>query len=928
MQRLFLLDAFALIYRGYYALIRSPRVTSTGLDTSAIFGFVNTLYDLLRKEDPSHIAVCFDPAGPTFRHEEYPEYKAQRDKQPEAITVAIPYIKRILHAFHIPVVEVEGFEADDVIGTLSRHAEKQGFETFMMTPDKDYGQLVTDKVLMYRPALRGEGFEIRGPKQVCERYGIDNPRQIIDLLALEGDTSDNIPGIQGIGPKTAQALIKQWGSIENLIDHVGEVKGANGRRLAENIENLRLYKRLVTIRTDVPLPADLTPETLKRREEDVDELLKIFRELEFRSLIQRLNKRRTVARSAVGGNKTAVETPEVPAGPYTPSLFDAPPAISSPLTAFECPVGAYSVADTEVDVARLVDRATSAPVAGVAFYAVGNEAMAARLEGIAIADSPCRASFVPLPAAKDARRAILALLEPFFTGQTVICCDDVKRAYVLLRREGVEWSAPYFDTAVAHYLVDAEGRHNLPELMATYLHLESPYLPDPKSWHKESTLTPADLGTRFCHQADAVLRLRKPLLDAVAEMEMTPLLNDIELPMVRVLADMELTGVRVDVDELHKLRDEYMQRLNDLENRAFELAGEVFNIASPTQVGRILFEKLKLDPKAKKTATGQYSTTEAILEKHRNDHPLVQLILEIRKLRKLVSTYLDTLPALVNKHTGKIHTTFNQTVTATGRISSTNPNLQNLPIRTDDGREIRRAFIADPGCVIMSSDYSQIELRLIADIAGDPDMTEAFLSGDDIHRATAAKIYHVAPEDVTKNQRRNAKTANFGSVYGISAFGLSERLGIPRAEAKELIDGYFNTYPHIRAYIDRVKEQAHRDGYVETLFHRRRRLPDINSRSAAVRGFAERNAVNAPIQGTAADIIKIAMITIADEIRRRGLRSRMLMQVHDELVFNVHPDELDTMRALVTDAMTGAYHGRIPLTVGTGVGPNWLAAHS
>lgn len=927
MQRLFLLDAFALIYRGYYALIRSPRVTSTGLDTSAIFGFVNTLYDLLRKEDPSHIAVCFDPAGPTFRHEEFPEYKAQRDKQPEAITIAIPYIKRILKAFRIPVVEVEGFEADDVIGTLSRHAEQQGFETFMMTPDKDYGQLVTDKVFMYRPALRGEGFEIRGPKQVCERYGVDNPHQVIDLLALEGDTSDNIPGIQGIGPKTAQALIKQWGSIENLIDHVSEVKGANGRRLAENIENLRLYKRLVTIRTDVPLPPEITPEALQRRQEDIEELLKIFRELEFRSLIQRLNKHRTLAPSAVGGDRAEAAATTAPTEPYTPSLFDAPPTGASPLTAFECPVGAYSVADTETDIASLIERAVAAPVAGVAFYAVGNEAMAARLEGVSIADTPCQASFIPLTADKEPRRAILTLLEPLFTGQTVICCDDVKRAYVLLHREGVEWSAPYFDTAVAHYLVDAEGRHNLPELMATYLHLESPYLPDPKSWHKESTLSPADLATRFCHQADAVLRLRKPLLDAIAEMDMMPLLNEIELPMVRVLADMELTGVRVDVDELHRLRDEYFQRLNALENRAFELAGEVFNIASPTQVGRILFEKLNLDPKAKKTATGQYSTTEAILEKHRNDHPLVQLILEIRKLRKLVSTYLDTLPALVNTHTGKIHTTFNQTITATGRISSTNPNLQNLPIRTDDGREIRRAFIADPGDVIMSADYSQIELRLIADIAGDPDMTEAFLSGDDIHRATAAKIYHVAPEDVTENQRRNAKTANFGSVYGISAFGLSERLGIPRAEAKELIDGYFNTYPHIRAYIDRIKEQAHRDGYVETLFHRRRRLPDINSRSAAVRGFAERNAVNAPIQGTAADIIKIAMISIAAEIQRRGLRSRMVMQVHDELVFNVHPNELDTMRTLVSEAMTDAYHGRIPLTIGIGIGPNWLAAH-
>ena len=927
MQRLFLLDAFALIYRGYYALIRSPRITSTGIDTSAVFGFVNTLSDLLRKENPSHIAVCFDPSGPTFRHEEYPEYKAQRDKQPEAITIAIPYIKRILKAYNIPVIEVKGFEADDVIGTLSRRAEEYGFETYMMTPDKDYGQLVTDKVFMYRPALRGEGFEIRGPQQICERYGVSNPRQVIDLLALEGDNSDNIPGIPGIGPKTAQVLIQKWGSVENLLEHAGEIKGVNGRRLVENAENLRMYKRLVTIRTDVPLPEGITPELLKRKPENVEELLTIFRELEFRTLIQRMNKRHTTATSAVGGNPIQADAKATPTEPYMPSLFDVSGETPT-LSTFECPTGEYSVADTEAAVARLVERATAAPAVGIALYAVGEEAMAARLEAIAVAEAECNATFIPLPANSTQRRAILAVLQPLFTSDVVLCCEDVKRAYVLMRCEGIEWSSPYFDTAVAHYLIDAEGRHNLPELMGTYLHLESPYLPDPKNWHKESALTPTNLTLRFCHQADAVLRLRRPLTDAVIELGMESLLQDIEFPLIRVLGEMEFEGVRIDIAELQQLQKEYLHRLKQLEQQAYTLAGEVFNIASPTQVGYILFEKLHLDPKAKKTPTGQYSTTETILEKHRHAHPLVQLILDIRKLRKLVSTYLDTLPGLVNIHTGKIHTTFKQTVTATGRISSTNPNLQNMPIRTDDGREIRRAFIANPGCVVMACDYSQIELRLIADISGDPDMTEAFLSGDDFHRATAAKIYHIPPEDVTENQRRNAKTANFGSVYGISAFGLSERLGIPRAEAKELIDGYFKTYPGVRAYIERVKQQAHERGYVETLFHRRRRLPDINSRSSAVRGYAERNAVNAPIQGTAADIIKIAMIKIANEIHRRGLRSRMLIQVHDELVFNVYPDELQQLQTLVTEAMTDAYHGRIPLTVDTGIGSNWLTAHS
>ncbi len=911
-KRLFLLDAYALIYRAYYALIRAPRVTSKGLNTSAIFGFCNTLDEILRKQSPDYIAVCFDPrGGHTFRHEAYPEYKAQRDKQPEDITLSIPYIKDILSAHNIPVIEREGYEADDVIGTLSRMASAEGLDTYMMTPDKDYGQLVTDHVFMYRPALKGEGFEIRGPRQVCERYGIEKPIQVIDLLALEGDTSDNVPGCPGVGEKTAQKLIAQWGSVENMLDHLGEIKGALGKKIADNAEQILFSKFLVTIKTDVPLDG-LTIESLRRRDTDTRRLVEIYRELEFRTFINRLS--REQPREVKEEQPKQVDTQWAMG-----SLFDLPAAPDDEVVKTD-----YSRADTPEAIKAVVDKACKSDTVGVAVYAIGEESMTAKTQGVALSTAAGEAVYIPL----QTEGAIEQLERLFGTATVTTVSTDVKRTYLLLKQLGVGYSARWFDTSVAHYLIDPESRHDLSQVSMSRLNIVPAYGPeDEKKPHPTAAVDPVVATNRYCEQADLARRLMPVLKSEIEQEGMLSLLYDIELPLIKVLAEMEWTGVRIDQNELAQQHRRLSARLAGMEQEAYTLAGCSFNIGSPMQVGEILFEKLKIDPKAKKTSKGAYSTTEQILEKYRAAHPLVDLILKIRRLRKLLATYIDALPRLVNPTTGKIHTSYNQTVTATGRISSTNPNLQNIPIRTDDGRDIRRAFIADPGDLMMSADYSQIELRLIASMSGDKDMVEAFLSGADIHSATAAKIYHESLQSVTDEQRRRAKTANFGIIYGISAFGLSERLGIPRAEAKSLIDGYFNTYPHIRQYLDEAVEKARRDGFVETIKGRRRRLPEINSRNAVVRGYAERNAVNAPIQGSAADIIKIAMVDIARRIDQARLESRMIMQVHDELIFNVKPSELEQLKEIVISGMRNAYDGVVPLEVAYGVATNWLDAH-
>ncbi len=896
-KKLFLLDAYALIYRAYYALMRSPRVNSKGFNTSAIFGFCLALDDLMRKENPGYIAVCFDPAhGKTFRHDEYPEYKAGRDKQPEDITLAIPYIKSILAAMHIPVVEVEGYEADDVIGTLSRRATAEGFTTYMMTPDKDYGQLVDEHVFQYRPAIKGQGFEVRGPREVCERYGISDPRQVIDLLALEGDASDNVPGCPGVGEKTAAKLIAEFGSVENLLASTDRLKGALQKKIVDNADQIRLSKHLVTIVTDVPL--DFEPDSLRRCEPDTEALMALYKELEFNSFMAKLKTTRT-------------PEPAAPVQPQSqPSLFDSIAPEATPGVNVDA-----DILGNDEEIADFMRGLIHAGNAGMAMRSEGAEAMTARASAISFAYMPdgsdsYRAGTVLLPDDPSRRAGIAELLEPVFTAHGVILCsDDVKRDMLVLRRMGVVFDgARWFDTAVAHYLCNPDLRHDTPSLAMSYLGID---------------VAADDMPAL----ATACLRL-KPLLEKeCAEKGMTELLEKVEEPFVGVLASMEWEGACIDVNELHRLSGELTGRLRKLEEEAYAMAGRPFNISSPSQVGQILFDEMAIDPKARKTKGGSWSTAEDVLEKYAAEVPLVRLILDIRGLKKLLATYVDALPKLINPVTGRIHTTYNQTVTATGRISSANPNLQNIPIRTDDGREIRRAFVPEPGCLMMSADYSQIELRLMADLSGDKGMIDAFLSGEDIHRSTAAKIYHLPIAEVTDNQRRNAKTANFGIIYGISAFGLSERLGIPRGEAKELIDGYLNTYPAVQEYIKNSIESARTNGFVATIMGRRRYLPDINSRSNTVRSYAERNAVNAPLQGSAADIIKVAMVSIHDEIRRRGLRSRMIMQVHDELIFNVVPSELGVMQELVPRLMENAYHGTVPLEVAAGTGTNWLEAH-
>lgn len=918
-KKLFLLDAYALIYRAYYALIRAPRVTSKGFNTSAIFGFVNTLEEVMKKEAPTHIAVCFDPHGATFRHEAYPEYKAQREQQPEDITRALPYIKKIIAAYGIATIEIEGFEADDVIGTLSKKAEKEGFTTYMMTPDKDYGQLVTDHILMYKPSIKGGDTEIRGPKEVCEKYGLESPSQVIDLLALEGDSVDNIPGCPGVGEKTAVKLIKEWGSVENLLANTDSVKGSLKIKISNNAEQIKFSKFLATIRTDVPM--DIEIESLKIGEKNYNKLLRLFTELEFRTFINRMN-----LVDLAGTNPTAPDD-----GKGMGSLFDIEDKSDDEtpvITTIDDFNSEYMVIIREDDIHNLVRRCLGLKEVGIASYSVGTEDMNSKWFGLSISPEEGKAFYIPLPVFPDERKNVIELLRPLLENYDgTIVSHDVKREILLFRREGVAFKARYYDTSVAHYLLEPEMNHSIQRIAAAYLRYHTLDYSDDRLPKKGDPIASGEEPKRVGEVADLSLRLYFSLNKLIKEQDLQKLLDEVEFPLIKVLADMEWTGVRIDVPVLAELSRRFSARLNEMEQQAYKFAGGYFNIASPNQVGEVLFDRLKLDSKAKRTKRGSYSTTEEVLEKYRDAHPIVNLILEIRALRKLLTTYVDALPALINPSTGKIHTTFNQIVTATGRLSSAAPNLQNIPIRSEDGREVRRAFIPDKGDLILSADYSQIELRLIADISHDRDMIIAFLEDSDIHRVTAAKIFHEKPEDVTFEQRLRAKTANFGIIYGISAFGLSQRLGIPRSEAKELIDGYFRSYPGIKDYIEESIRRAHEVGYVTTIMGRKRMLPEINSRNGVVRSYAERNAVNAPIQGSAADIIKVAMVSIAREFESRGLKSKMILQVHDELVFNVIPEELATVQEIVTEKMVNAYHGLVPLEVSSGTGNNWLEAH-
>jgi len=925
-DKLFLLDAYALIYRAYYALMRMPRVTSDGRNTSAVFGFCTTLDDILRRENPEYMAVCFDPTGGhTFRHEMYPQYKAGRDKQPEDITTAIPYIKDIIRARGIRVIEVERYEADDVIGTLAREASATQLTTYMMTMDKDYGQLVRDNVLMYRPALKGRDFEIRGVQQICERYGISSPAQVIDLLALEGDTSDNVPGCPGVGEKTAAKLIAQWGSVDNLLAHAQSIPGALGRKIVDNAEQIRFSRKLVTIDTHVPL--DVSVSDLRRTEPDYAALRRIYADLEFKSLLSRLPGGEEPAPQKTQGIKPAEPT----AGASLFDFADDMPAVQTP-----------AEIDIEVNIAGDADSVTrfladaggdGCTHAALCVLADGDEAMTAVLKGMALCcgtpDTAADARTIYIPAAlvKMCSGALTAFLA---SPGTTVASHALKRDMLLLRRWDVtlpaDTSAAY-DTSVAHYVINPDTSHHIADvafqMLGRTLSTYTLSAADRRRIHAEQT----ECAHVACEYAAATLSLINPLSEAMTGENLSHLFRETEMPLVGVLARMEAAGMRIDSAELARMSADITAQIAGIEHQAHMLAGAEFNLGSPSQVGEILFSRLAIDPKAKRTKTGAFSTTEEILEKHRHTHPVVDLILKYRALKKLLSTYIDALPRLVNPATGHIHTTFNQTVTATGRLSSTNPNLQNIPVRSDLGREIRRAFIADEGCLLLSADYSQIELRLMAHLSGDKAMIDAFRAGEDIHRSTAAKIYHLPLDEVTDAQRRAAKTANFGIIYGISTFGLSERLGIPRAEAKALIQGYMSTYPGVSAYMERVIDAARRDLYVETAMHRRRYLPEINSRNAVVRGYAERNAVNAPIQGTAADIIKVAMVRIDSAMRNAGMKSRMIMQVHDELIFNVVPEELETLKSMVIDLMQTAFTATVPLTVSASAASNWLEAH-
>ena len=912
-KRLFLLDAFALIFRAYYALIKMPRLTQGGFNTSAIFGFVNTLEEILRKEKPTHIAVCFDPQGPTFRSEADSSYKAERDSMPEDIRLSIPIIKEIIKAYNIPIIEVEGFEADDVIGTMSKKAEAEGFTTYMMTPDKDFGQLVSPNVLQYKPSYRGQDFELRGEEEVCTRYGIQNTHQVIDLLALMGDKIDNIPGCPGIGEKTAVKLINDFGSVEELLKRTDELKGAVKKKVEENKQQILDSYFLATIRTDVPV--DITPDELERKPEDTEKLFAIFKELEFRSLKDRVEKRLGMEKPQTTGFRDSLfdfndeETKETPK--EKPKDF----------------IVNYKIISNAEDLNILSGKVLENRC-GLCLLADGENDMEALIVGVSLAINESEAFYIP----SGFSDGMAFVLDVMARNDIEKVTFGAKRDYVLahrLRNDDAPALVNYFDVGVAHYLIQPEMRHAPDNLATLYLGHTMPPVPVfvAKKGSKAGVSTIDETASYACEEAVTALRLRSILEKEVESEGMKTLLFDVEFPISTVLASMEIQGVRLDVNALNEASHQLEDKLASLENEIYELAGEEFNVGSPSKVGEILFDKLKLDEKAKKTKTGQYSTSEDVLEKLAGKNPIVNKILEYRQLKKLLTTYLTALPAAINPATGKVHTVYNQTVTATGRISSSAPNLQNIPVREDQGREIRRAFIADEGHLFLSADYSQIELRLVSDFAHDETMLEAFRNGDDIHAITAAKIYHKTPDEVTADERRHAKTANFGILYGISAFGLAQRLGIPRADAKQIIDNYFETFPTIKRYMHDSVETARDNGYVSTKMGRKRRLPDINSKNPVVRGYGERNAINAPIQGSAADIIKVAMVDIYREFRDKKLQSKMIMQVHDELNFDVVPEELPIVQEIVTRCMEGAYKGDVVLTASSGVATNWLDAH-
>lgn len=920
MDKLFLLDAYALIYRAYYAFIKNPRINSKGMNTSAVMGFVNTLNEILTKEHPTHIGVAFDH-GKTFRDEAFPAYKAQREETPEDIRASVPVIKDIITAMNIPVLQADGFEADDVIGTLATKAGAAGIETYMLTPDKDYGQLVRDNVFIFRPR-HGGGYETMGPKEVNEKYGLSSPEQVIDLLALMGDSADNFPGCPGVGPKTAAKLIGEFGSIDAMLANSSKIKGKLREKVEGAVEDIRMSKFLATIRTDVPVELNL--DALKLKEPDMKRLTEIFTELEFKSLLDKFVKKPQQPQKTVNAQLDLFA--ENPTNHSVDAEFSKYESLKT--TPHE-----YQLVETEEDARKLFDLFITKQILSLDTETTSVNPIDAELVGLSFAAEEGKAFYVAIPAEREKAERIVNIFKPLYESTEILKIgQNIKYDMEVLMNYGVRLSAPMFDTMIAHYVLQPEQKHNMDILAETLLNYQTVHIDEligPKGKGQKSMrdLSPASVCDYAAEDADITLRLYNVLKPRLKEAGVEQLFYDIEMPLVPVLAEMETTGVRLDTEALAETSKVLTERMKQIERNIYELAGHEFNIASPKQVGEVLFGEMKIVEKPKKTKTGQYVTSEEVLQQLRSKAPIVADILEHRGLKKLLGTYVDALPKLINPSTGHIHTSFNQAVTATGRLSSSDPNLQNIPVRGEDGKEIRKCFIPEPGELFFSADYSQIELRVMAHLSGDKNMIEAFREGYDIHAATAARIYKEKIEDVSRDQRTKAKRANFGIIYGITVFGLAERLEISRDEAKQLIDGYFETFPEVHAYMEKAKELAREHGYAETFFHRRRYLPDITSHNATVRNFAERNAINAPIQGSAADIIKIAMVKIYERFRKEGIRSRMILQVHDELNFSVVPEEKEKVERIVLEEMQNAYPLQVPLVADSGWGKNWLEAH-
>ena len=922
MEKLFLIDAYALIFRSYYAFLKHPSLNSKGMNTSAIMGFCNTLQEIMQKEKPTYLGVAFDH-GKTFRHEAFPAYKAQRDETPEDIKQSVPWIKDILRALRIPVYQADGFEADDVIGTLATKAGQAGVKTFMLTPDKDYGQLVSDNVMMYKPR-HGGGYDVIDKTALTSQYGISTPDQVIDLLALMGDSADNFPGCPGVGEKTAVKLINEFGSVDALLQHTDQLKGKMKEKVEGAVDDIKMSKFLATIRTDVPI--ELKLDEMKVKSPDESELTKIFGELEFKRLLSKF-----VNKPIESQNKVNNE-------PDIFSLFPADTQEEDKNQSFQSLkdiAHEYKLIETEEDAQKLCDFLMTKQIISLDTETTSTNAIDAELVGLSFSVEENKAFYVAIPKDREKALRIVSIFKSLYEEPSILKVgQNIKYDYEVLCNYGVRIGGKMWDTMLAHYIIQPELKHNMDDMAEQLLHYKTIHIeeligPKGKGQKNMADLKPEEIYEYAAEDADVTLKLKNALQPKLKEVEGAKLFEDIEMPLVPVLADMEMNGVCIDTEALKETSRIFTERMNDYEQRVYTEAGERFNISSPKQVGDILFspEKMHILEKPKKTRTGQYVTSEEVLQSVATKAPIVQDILNYRGMKKLLSTYIDALPKLINKRTGHIHTSFNQALTATGRLSSSDPNLQNIPVRTDDGKEIRKCFVPEPGCLFFSADYSQIELRIMAHLSGDEHLIGAFCAGQDIHRATAAKIWKIDLEAVTDAQRKKAKQANFGIIYGITAFGLAQRMGISNGEARQLIDDYFKTFPKVHQYMLDAIEKARQKGYAETMFGRRRYLPDINSKNGTVRGFAERDAINAPIQGTEADIIKIAMIRIHKRFEEEGIRSKMILQVHDELNFSVYPEEKERVEQIVISEMQGACQLSVPLVADAGWGKNWLEAH-